>query len=162
MIGGGDWTPRQLIYDTIAAFLKSQSIVLRHPQAVPPWQHVLDCLGGYVRLAEALSGDARAYSGAWNFGPTDAESRSVSYIVESLAAEWGIERPWVQDTVSHPPEENLLRLDVTKTANRLGWRCQLGIDEALRLVAGWYRRYHSGQDARGLCLEQMSRYLEGR
>ncbi len=162
VIGGGDWTPRQLIPDTIAAFLKSQSIVLRHPQAVRPWQHVLDCLGGYVRLAEALSGDARAYSGAWNFGPTDAESRSVSYIVESLAAEWAIERPWVQDTVSHPPEENLLRLDVTKTANRLGWRCQLGIDEALRLVAGWYRRYHSGQDARGLCLEQMSRYLEGR
>ena len=162
VIGGGDWTPRQLIPDTIAAFLKSQAIVLRHPQAVRPWQHVLDCLGGYLRLAEALSSEVRAYSGAWNFGPTEAESRSVSYIVESLAAEWGIERSWVQDTASHPPEENVLRLDVTKTANRLGWRCRLGIDEALRLVAAWYRAYHSGQDARGLCLDQVSRYLDKR
>ena len=160
VIGGGDWTPRQLIPDTIAAFRRSQPIVLRHPNAVRPWQHVLDCLGGYLRLAEALAGDGPAYSGAWNFGPMDTESRPVYYVVESLARQWGIERPWVADSASYPPEESMLRLDVTQTANRLGWRCRLTIDEALQMVAVWYRGYHSGQDARTLCLEQMSRYLD--
>jgi len=159
VIGGGDWTPRQLVPDTIAAFLKSQSIVLRHPHAIRPWQHVLDCLGGYMSLAEAMVEDAAEYSGPWNFGPTDAESRSVAYIVEFLAAQWSIERPWIQDSASHPPEESVLRLEVTKCANRLGWRCRLAIDEALHLVAGWYRGYHSGEDARRLCLDQMARYL---
>jgi CDP-glucose 4,6-dehydratase len=159
VIGGGDWTPRQLVPDTIAAFLKAEPIVLRHPASVRPWQHVLDCLGGYLTLAEAMAKDVLVYSGAWNFGPADAESRPVSHVVESLAAEWDIAQSWVQDTVRHPPEDSMLRLDVTKTANRLGWRCRLPIDDALRLVAEWYKGYHSGQDARSLCLNQLSRYL---
>ncbi len=161
VIGGGDWTPRQLIPDAVDAFVKAkQAIVLRNPSAVRPWQHVLDCLGGYLSLAEAMAGDIPAYSGAWNFGPADAESRSVSYIVEFLASKWDIDRPWVKDTASHAPEESMLRLDVTKTANVLGWRSRLTIDDAIQLVADWYRRYHSGQDARALCREQLERYVE--
>jgi len=160
VIGGGDWTPRQLIPETIAAFTRSQPIVLRNPQAVRPWQHVLDCLGGYLSLAEALQGDVPAYSGAWNFGPADAESRSVSYVVETLAARWGVERPWVKDSAIHAPEDAMLRLDVTKTANCLGWRCRLPIDDAVDWVSGWYRDYHGGEDARSLCQNQLARYLE--
>ena len=108
VIGGGDWTPRQLIPDTIAAFLQSQAVVLRHPQAVRPWQHVLDCLAGYLTLAEALADDVQRYSGAWNFGPADEDSRPVRDVVETLASHWGIKKAWVQDDASHPPEEQLL------------------------------------------------------
>ena len=105
VIGGGDWTPRQLIPESVAAFVKAQSVVLRHPQAVRPWQHVLDCLGGYVTLAEALASDPKGFSGEWNFGPSDSETCSVSRIVESLATHWSVQRPWVQDGTSHSPEE---------------------------------------------------------
>ncbi len=159
VIGGGDWTPRQLIPESIAAFLKSQAVVLRHPQAVRPWQHVLDCLGGYLTLAEALTEDPRAFSGEWNFGPSDADSSPVSHIVESLASHWSIERPWVPDGTSHAPEEKQLRLDVNKTTTLLGWRCRLTLDDALQWVATWYREYHNGRDAASLCREQINRYL---
>jgi CDP-glucose 4,6-dehydratase len=133
--------------------------VLRHPQAVRPWQHVLDCLGGYVTLAEALASDPKGFSGEWNFGPSDSETCSVSRIVESLATHWSVQPPWVQDGASHSPEEQELRLDVNKAANLLGWRCRLTLDNALQWVATWYREYHNGRDARSLCREQIDSYL---
>ena len=160
VIGGGDWTDRQLIPDTVAALMRLQPVVLRHPQSVRPWQHVLDCLAGYLTLAEALDKDVQAYSGAWNFGPADSESRPVSYVVEALAARWNVNPAWVQDAASHPPEERLLRLDVTKAATSLGWQSRLPIDHALRWVADWYRDFQDGQDARGLCDKQISAYLD--
>jgi CDP-glucose 4,6-dehydratase len=159
VIGGGDWTTRQLVPDTIAAFMQSRSVVLRHPWAVRPWQHVLDCLSGYLTLAEALAKDVQAYSGAWNFGPVDRDSRPVCYVVETLAAHWGADTSWVQDDVHHAPEEQLLRLDVTKAATHLGWQCRLPIDDALRWVADWYRDFHGGRDARQLCNEQIAAYV---
>jgi len=159
VIGGGDWTPRQLIPDAIAAFLQSRPVVLRHPQAVRPWQHVLDCLAGYLTLAEVLAKDVPAYSGAWNFGPSEAGSRPVSYMVESLAAHWNLTQPWSQDSVVHAPEEPQLRLDVTKAATALGWHCRLPIDDAIHWVANWHRNYHAGRNARDLCREQIDEYL---
>lgn len=160
VIGGGDWTPRQLIPEAIAAFFENRPVVLRHPQAVRPWQHVLDCLGGYLSLAEALADDVRAYSGEWNFGPADADSCSASHLVESLAAHWGIERPWLQDGTVHAPEEQQLRLDVSKAASLLGWRCRLTLDNALQWVASWYSEHHNGGAARNLCRDQIVRYLD--
>jgi CDP-glucose 4,6-dehydratase len=159
VIGGGDWTARQLVPDTIAAFVQFQAVALRHPWAVRPWQHALDCLAGYLTLAEALAENVQAYSGAWNFGPADKDSRPVCYVVETLAAHWGADMTWVQDGTHHPPEEQLLRLDVTKAATLLGWQCRLPIDDALRWVADWYRDFHGGRDARELCNEQISAYV---
>ncbi|MEO8186334.1 MAG: CDP-glucose 4,6-dehydratase [Burkholderiaceae bacterium] len=160
VIGGGDWTARQLVPDTIASFLQSQAVVLRHPQAVRPWQHVLDCLAGYLTLAEALAEDVEAYSGAWNFGPTASDSRPVSYVVETLAAHWGTDITWVKDGAHHAPEEEILRLDVTKAAKFLGWRSRLPIDDALRWVAHWYRDFNRGSHARDLCHEHIGAYLQ--
>jgi CDP-glucose 4,6-dehydratase len=160
VIGGGDWTPRQLVPDTIAAFLNNAPVVLRHPGAIRPWQHVLDCLAGYVTLAEGLATDVARVSGEWNFGPSDAEACSVSHVVESLASLWGVERPWVQDQVTYAHEEQQLRLDVSKATHYLGWQCFLPIDDALQWVTSWYRDYHDGRDARSLCLDQINRYLQ--
>ncbi len=159
VIGGGDWTPRQLIPDTVAAFLQSRPVVLRHPNAVRPWQHVLDCLAGYLTLAEALATDPRSFATAWNFGPPDTGSCTVSHVVESLASHWGQSPPWVPDSAVHAAEEPQLRLDVTKAASLLGWRCGLSIDQALCWVAAWYRDFHSGRNARELSLEQINAYL---
>ena len=159
VIGGGDWTPRQLIPDAIAAFLKSRPVALRNPQSVRPWQHVLDCLLGYLTLAQALASDVQRYSGAWNFGPALADSRPVCEVVETLGARWGIKKAWVKDDANHMPEEDLLRLDATKAAKLLQWQCRLPIDDALRWVADWYRDFHAGRDARELCEEQIKSYL---
>ena len=159
VIGGGDWTPRQLVPETIAAFVAVRPVVLRHPNAVRPWQHVLDCLGGYLSLAESLAGKPHEHCAEWNFGPADNDACPVSRVVESLGSLWNIERPWVQDTVAHAPEEQQLRLDVSKAASLLGWRGRLPIDEALGWVASWYRDHHAGRDARALCNEQIERYV---
>ena len=158
VIGGGDWTPRQLIPEVIAAFLQERPVVLRHPNAVRPWQHVLDCLAGYLRLAEALSEDGPRFSGEWNFGPHEDHPRTVASVVEALAARWPVGQPWCQDERSHAPEELELRLDVSKAATALGWRGRLSVDEALGWVATWYRDHHLGADARTLCFDQISRY----
>ena len=159
VIGGGDWTPRQLIPDAIAAFQRSRPVVLRHPQSVRPWQHVLDCLAGYLTLAQALANDVQGYSGAWNFGPVDADSRPVCEVVDLLGSHWGITEAWVKDVASHRAEEHLLRLDATKAATLLHWQCRLPIDDALRWVADWYRDFQGGRDARELCEEQIASYL---
>jgi CDP-glucose 4,6-dehydratase len=134
-------------------------VVLRHPQSVRPWQHVLDCLAGYLTLAEAMDTDPRANSGAWNFGPAASDSRPVFYVVEALASRWGASKAWVQDNADHPHEENILRLDVTKAGTLLGELGRLPIDEAVQWVADWYRDFHNGRDARMLCLEQIRTYL---
>jgi CDP-glucose 4,6-dehydratase len=158
VVGGGDWTARQLVPETIAAFRESRPVVLRHPQAVRPWQHVLDCLGGYMRLAETLVQDPRRGIGEWNFGPGDADAVPVSRVVETLGRQWGIATPWVPDSVPHAHEEHQLRLDVSKAAATLGWRGRLPIEEALQWVAAWYRRFHDGADARTHCRQQIQRY----
>lgn len=162
VIGGGDWTPHQLIPEAVAALQRGESVVLRHPDATRPWQHVLDCLDGYMSLAEALSGDPTAFSGGWNFGPADSDSRPVSYLVEALAKHWGVAVPWIHDRQVHAPEAQELRLETRKAASRLGWRACWSIDTALDMVARWYDGYHAGTPARALCLEQIRRYTESR
>lgn len=158
VIGGGDWTPRQLVPETMAAFAQGKPVVLRHPQAVRPWQHVLDCLDGYLQLAQALAADPARFAGEWNFGPTDAELPPVAALVEALGAEWQMAKPWVHDSGVHAPEAMLLRLDVSKASHQLGWRPRLAVAEAIRWVASWYRAFHGGADPRALCLEQIERF----
>lgn len=160
VVGGGDWTPRQLIPDTMAAFANGEPVVLRHPKAIRPWQHVLDCLTGYMTLAEALASDPAAYSGDWNFGPGEQDACSVSHVVELLAALWDMDRPWVQDAVIHAHEEQQLRLDVSKANHDLQWRCLLSIEESMQLVSSWYRDRRDGRDARELCLDQIGCYFQ--
>jgi CDP-glucose 4,6-dehydratase len=160
VVGGGDWTPRQLIPETMAAFMAGRPVVLRQPDAVRPWQHVLDCLDGYLRLAESLALDPAAYTGAWNFGPSDADSWPVARVVEELGSLWGMSPAWKLDPETHPGEERLLRLDASKAAAFLGWRCSLPTREALQWVADWYRDYRDGRDPRAMCHGQIARYRE--
>jgi len=162
VIGGGDWTPHQLIPEAVAALRRGDSVVLRHPDATRPWQHVLDCLDGYVSLAEAVAGDPKSFSGEWNFGPADGDARPVSYLVETLAKHWGVAVPWTRDPQVHPPEAQVLRLETSKAAGRLGWRACWPIDAALDMVARWYDGHHAGTPARALCLEQIQRYMDSR
>jgi CDP-glucose 4,6-dehydratase len=159
VIGGGDWTPRQLIPDTIAALSKGEPVVLRNPGATRPWQHVLDCLSGYLTLAEQLHRDPTERVGGWNFGPPDADMLPVSRVVELLAAPWGVRSPWVRDSAEYPHEAMELRLNSQKAERALGWRGRLPLPTALEWTADWFRRYSAGESARSLCLSQIDDYM---
>jgi CDP-glucose 4,6-dehydratase len=159
VIGGGDWTPHQLVPDTIAALIKGEPVVLRNPTAIRPWQHVLDCLSGYLALAEALYGDPAGFAGGWNFGPTDADMQPVSRVVELLSAPWGVRSPWVCDSAAHPHEAMELRLSSEKAVRSLGWQGRLPLATALGWTSDWFRRYIAGESARNLCLMQIDDYI---
>jgi CDP-glucose 4,6-dehydratase len=158
VVGGGDWTARQLIPEAVAAFLDARPVALRRPDAVRPWQHVLDCLAGYLRLAEQLFHDAPSASGAWNFGPAEGDAWPVRRVVELMGSLFAMRTPWVPDAALHVAEERELRLDASKAAAGLGWRCILPTEEALRWVVFWYRQHQAGKDPRALCHEQIAEY----
>ena len=159
VIGGGDWTPHQLIPDTIAALAKGERVVVRNPGATRPWQHVLDCLSGYLTLAEALYRDPKEFEGGWNFGPTNADMQPVSRGVELLAIPWGVRLGRVRDPAAYPHEAMELRLNSQKSKCALGWRRRLPLLTALDWTSDWFRRYFAGESARGLCLSQIDDYM---
>jgi CDP-glucose 4,6-dehydratase len=158
VIGGGDWTRDQLIPDVMNAFHEKRPVVLRNPQATRPWQFVLDCLDGYVTLAEKISTDGARYTGAWNFGPHPEDTLSVQNVVERLIDKWPGEASWVLDADSHPHEAGSLRLDTSKTMLQLGWKPRLRADESLDWIVDWYGKYFQGADPKALCLEQIGRF----
>jgi CDP-glucose 4,6-dehydratase len=160
VIGGGDWTPKQLIPEAIEALSQGRPVVLRHPTAIRPWQHVLDCLSGYLTLAEALYDDANRYADVWNFGPNDNDMQPVSYVVESLAKHWNVRNSWQRDAKTHAHEELELRLNSQKAARELLWGPCLTLDQALEWTATWFQRHAAGTGARALCEEQIERYME--
>jgi CDP-glucose 4,6-dehydratase len=161
VIGGGDWAMDRLIPDMLRAFLAEQPVRIRNPHAIRPWQHVLEPLAGYLRLAERLWEGAGEYADGWNFGADDQESRPVSWIVERLTALWGEGARWEIDAGEHPHEAHYLKLDCSKARELLGWAPVLGLDEALEWIVDWYRAYAAGDDVRGVTEAQILRYQEG-
>ena len=160
VIGGGDWTYDQLVPDVVNAFREGRPAVLRNPHAVRPWQFVLDCLGGYMTLAEKLALEGKRYAGPWNFGPHQDDTLSVRDLVERLIVKWPSKASWVQDAGSHPHEASSLRLDTSKTVQQLGWKPRLVVTEALDWIVDWYARYFQGAKAKALCFEQIQRFEE--
>jgi CDP-glucose 4,6-dehydratase len=150
VIGGGDWGRDRLLPDLVRAFESGEPMTLRHPDAVRPWQHVLDPLGGYLLLAERLCESAE-YADAWNFGPEDAQT--VGWVVEHVRARWPIE------VRVQPPGDDVeapaLRVDAAKARERLGWRPRLALPEALDATVSWHDRVRDGAGARTVTLDQI-------
>ena len=158
VIGGGDWGKDRLIPDLIDAFRHGEAAHIRYPQAVRPWQHVLEPLRGYLCLAERLWQAGPDYSGAWNFGPKDDAAQPVSRLVERIAYLWGDGAHWKADEGTHPAESQNLRLDCSKANTLLGWTPRLSLDEGLQLTVDWYRAWNEGSDIRTYSLEQIAAY----
>lgn len=139
VIGGGDWAVDRLVPDLVRAAGAGQPLQVRNPSAVRPWQHVLEPLSGYLRLAQCLWGD-RSLAGAWNFGPGRDGEVSVQSLAERLGAHWdavGIRH----DGGEHPHEAAVLRLDAGKARDQLGWRPAWDIDTAVARTAAWYHAH---------------------
>jgi CDP-glucose 4,6-dehydratase len=160
VIGGGDWADGRLLPDIVRAFSSGQSVHIRRPDAIRPWQHVLGPLDGYMQLAEHLWADGAEYEGGWNFGPDDGDARSVQYVVEQMMERWGPVASATFDEGPHPHEATNLRLDCSKANNLLGWYSRLALDEALSWTVEWYRSVNQGADARALTIDQIHRYRQ--
>jgi CDP-glucose 4,6-dehydratase len=158
VVGGGDWTPHQLVPAVVQAMTRRQPVALRHPTAVRPWQHVLDCLHGYLTLAQALAQQPAQARGAWNFGPAVHESLTVAQVAQRLATHWGVDPAWVPTPAPPVAETHALRLDSTRAAQSLGWRARLEAAEALDWTAQWYRRVQAGAAPRAVCLAQIEAF----
>lgn len=155
VVGGGDWTPHQLVPAVARAMAAGQPVPLRHPTAVRPWQHVLDCLHGYLSLAELLATEPARARGAWNFGPPPDGGFTVAQVAQALAAHWGVVPAWVGTPAPPVAEAQALRLDSSKAAHGLGWRCRLSTAEAMDWTAVWYRQVDAGSDPRSVSLAQV-------
>jgi CDP-glucose 4,6-dehydratase len=158
VIGGGDWSKDRLVPDIMRTFAANQTLTIRNPKAVRPWQHVLEPLAGYLKLGKRLLTDGIEYGDAWNFGPEDSDARPVEWIVQHLAAEWGLDASWQIDKGPHPHEAQMLKLDWSKAANFLSWRPALSLTEALRYTADWYRQSNQGDDMHRFTLHQIEQY----
>jgi CDP-glucose 4,6-dehydratase len=157
VIGGGDWGEDRLVPDTIRAVDSGESLELRNPHAVRPWQHVLSPLGGYLCLAQELAqADGAQAARAWNFGPPADDARPVSWIVERLAELWEGELSWQLDERANPPEAGHLELDSSAAERLLGWRPTWRLEHALELVVAWHRAHRRGEDMRSVSLAQIA------
>lgn len=159
VIGGGDFSIDRLVPDLVRAIETGKPLVLRYPSATRPWQHVLDPLLGYMRLAEAMAaGDTT--DNAWNFGPPPAQVVSVGEFVSRLSGIWGVELPVEISSLAQPKETHLLQVDSTKSAVRLGWHPTVSFEWTLQLTAQWYRAYHDGQNMSVVSRRQVDEVLE--
>lgn len=158
VIGGGDWAEDRLIPDVIRSFRAGQPVTLRCPDAVRPWQHVLEPLSGYLSLAEQLWKDGPAFAEGWNFGPHDDDAWPVRRLVERLVTLWGGGARWHRDDNLHPHEARYLKLNCAKAAAKLGWRPRWSLDRALTETIAWYRAAQSGEDMYQFSLAQIARY----
>jgi CDP-glucose 4,6-dehydratase len=160
VIGGGDWASDRLVPDIVRAILAGQPVVIRNPEAIRPWQHVLEPLRGYLLLAERMWHDPTGYAEAWNFGPHEADVRPVGWVVGRLVGIWGAGTSWGQDRARHPHEAQSLKLDCTKARTRLAWQPVWDLEACLQAVVAWYKAYQAHADMCGLTIEQIERYQQ--
>ncbi len=169
VIGGGDWAADRLVPDILQACEQGRAVLIRNPQAVRPWQHVLEPLSGYLALAEHLyehvqSGQADALE-ACNFGPLDADAVPVQQLVAMLVAQWGRGARWQLDAqrgaAQQPHEAHHLKLDISLARQRLGWTPRWRLAQALACTVEWQQAHlagAAGHDMQALCLQQINDY----
>jgi CDP-glucose 4,6-dehydratase len=157
VIGGGDWTVGRLVPDLIRAGLEGTPLEVRAPDAIRPWQHVLNPLYGYILLAHRLWEDG-TYATAWNFGPDHEDSHPVAWVVERMRARWPGELA-VEVAERRPIREAAVpRVDCTRARTRLGWRPPWDLPAAIDATVDWYVAHRDGRDATAISVEQIERF----
>jgi CDP-glucose 4,6-dehydratase len=160
VIGGGDWSEDRLIPDCVRALESGQRVTLRYPDAVRPWQHVLEPLSGYLTLAQALVQAPQTTPRAVNFGPDPASFCTVREVVDAFGARFAGRPGWVRDPAPQPPESQALTLSSALAGQALGWYPRLDIHESLSWTADWYLAHSAGENMRAFSEAQIARYRE--
>jgi CDP-glucose 4,6-dehydratase len=144
VIGGGDWSEDRLIPDLVRAIAAGEPLEIRSPRATRPWQHVLDCLSGYLQLGQRLIEGRREFAEAWNFGPEVESNRRVEDLLVALKGHWP-DVVWNQTREDHPHEAQLLYLDSAKARQKLAWKPIWSFEQGIAATANWYQAFYQGQ-----------------
>jgi CDP-glucose 4,6-dehydratase len=157
VIGGGDWSADRLLPDAVRAWQAKTPLLIRHPHATRPWQHVLEPLFGYLRLAEKLWTQPEL-AGAYNFGPQSDQLASVKEVIELASSPCEYSTVSYENNIQQPHEANALALETAKARTVLGLQPRWSLAESVARTMAWYRAQHTGADARDLCLAEMAAF----
>ena len=157
VIGGGDFAENRLMPDLVNSFIENKAPIIRYPKAIRPWQHVLDCLNGYLSLVEKQIKEG--VNGEWNFSPPANPSHSVADVATEAAKLWGSDKNWQQDAGEHKAETKTLVLDSTKARRELDWSEKLGFQESLAWTVDFYKRVSKGEQQRSVIQDQVNQFL---
>ena len=147
VIGGGDFTENRIIPDCVRAALKGEKIILRNPKSIRPYQHVLECLSGYLLLAIRQYENKEKYQGNYNFGPDESDCVTTEFLAENFCKLWGENLSFeVKNNSEQPHEANILKLDCSLAKSILGWRQKWDIKKSLSEIVEWTKDYRSGVD----------------
>jgi len=158
VIGGGDWSAERLVPDLVRALWSGVPVTLRHPDAVRPWQHVLDPLAGYLAYIERLVADPAPAPPALNFAPANQACRPVAEVVDAFVARFNDHPGWRAATAAEYHEAKTLRLSAAKAEATLGWRSRLDFAAATAWTADWYAAHRSGTPMRAFTLAQIENF----
>ena len=160
VIGGGDWSLDRLVPDMAKAFASDQPCIIRRPDGVRPWQHVLEPICGYLLAAEKVYGTQQSVPQSWNFGPDPQGNVPVGELAEIFARLWGGgANLQIRPELNAPHEAGLLTLDSSKAKVDLGWRPRLNLERSLEMTAEWYKEYYRGGDVRAFSHLQIDQFL---
>jgi CDP-glucose 4,6-dehydratase len=161
VVGGGDWSEDRLVPDIVRALVAGEEIVLRHPHAMRPWQHVLELCRGYLQLGDRLLHEPQQAIGAWNFGPERENEIEVGQLTADFCRMWGAKASQLRIEPASLKEAGILKLDNSKARYKLGWRPLLGYQQTLEWTAQWYRDHQLDHVPAGkLVDDQIARYEE--
>lgn len=160
VIGGGDWANDRLIPDFIKAISKGETLKIRSPYAIRPWQHVLEPLHGYLTLAAKLYTDGANYAQAWNFGPDDNDAQNVEWITKNICELWGEGAKYEIDTNPQPHEANYLKLDCSKAKAELNWQPNWDIRKTLASIVEWNKAFLNAENIREVSYSQIAEFYK--
>lgn len=159
VIGGGDFSANRIIPDMIKAFSKDESLLIRNPDSVRPWQHVLDPLRGYLVLGAQMNASPKEYNEAFNFGPQMEDRLTVKELVETGIDFWRGGSYEISRDPNKPHEAKLLRLNIDKAQKALHWKPLYSSADAIRETVIWYKAVHEGESAKDVTLEQIDQFF---
>ena len=159
VIGGGDWGKDRLIPDIMRGVQSKSNIKIRNPEAIRPWQFVLDPLFGYLTLAEKMWNNGKEFSQGWNFGPTTHEENPVKWIIKYIEKHIGEKTDFQMDVSTQPHEEKYLRLDCSKAINELGWKSKMDLKKTLLWTLNWYKEFMKGTNMKELSEKQIDKFM---
>lgn len=159
VIGGGDWAIDRIIPDAVRAVQTGEPLRLRNPAATRPWQHVLEPISGYLKLALALHAEPDKFSGSWNFGPPAGNVRTVIDVAEALYDRMGKGQVTVTGDTSNLHEANLLQLNCDKANQVLDWHAKWTAHEAVVRTADWYKAFLDGENMLKVTTRQVAEYF---
>lgn len=159
VIGGGDWAKDRIIPDIVRALNKDESVSVRNPAAIRPWQHVMEPIGGYLHLGTKMVDNPIVFSDSWNFGPQPEDNLTVEDLVNIALATWGTGQYNKPALNGEPHEAGLLKLDISKTVNMLGWKPKYNAQVSIQKTLEWYRKNEAEAGGKELLAQQITSFI---